>query len=126
MYDLLVSGVILLLMSTVSDYSSFNANRITHWIFYITLIRKISSIPANTKRSAYVGTMLDQRRRRCANIVPTLGERFVFAGILIETAYHSMSQHIVKKIRNIEPMLVQCWADVADGRPTLNEHRLVY
>ena len=106
MYDLLVSGVILLLMSTVPDYCSFNANRITHWIFYITLIRKISSIPAKTKRSAYVGTMLDQRRRRWANIVPTLGERFVFAGILIETAYHFMSQHIVKQIRNIEPMLV--------------------
>ena len=36
--------------------------------------------PANTKRSANVGTMLGQRRRRWGNFVPALAERFVFAG----------------------------------------------
>ena len=34
----------------------------------------------NTRRSPNVGTMLGQRRRRLANIVPTLSERLVFAG----------------------------------------------
>ena len=34
----------------------------------------------NTRRSPNVGTMLVQRRRRWANIVPTLAERLVFAG----------------------------------------------
>ena len=31
-------------------------------------------------RSANVGTVLSQRRRQWANIVPTLAERLVFAG----------------------------------------------
>ena len=39
------------------------------------------TIPANPRRSPNVGTMLGQRRRRWANIVPTLGEHLVFAGI---------------------------------------------
>ena len=39
-----------------------------------------SRVPANTRRSPNVGTMLDQRRRRWSNIVPTLGECFRFAG----------------------------------------------
>ena len=34
--------------------------------------------PANTKRSTDAGTMLAQRRRRWANIVPKLAERFEF------------------------------------------------
>ena len=36
--------------------------------------------PANTKRSPISGLMLAQRRRRRANIKPTLGERLVFSG----------------------------------------------
>ena len=37
-------------------------------------------IPAATRRTPDVGTMLDQRRRRWASIVSTSGEWFVFAG----------------------------------------------
>ena len=37
--------------------------------------------PTNTRRSPNVGTMLDQRRRRWSNIVPTLGERLLFAAL---------------------------------------------
>ena len=35
--------------------------------------------PANTRRSPNVGSIMGQRRRRWANIEPTLGERLVFA-----------------------------------------------
>ena len=38
-------------------------------------------MPANTKRSPNVGTMLAHRLRHWPNIVPTLGERLVFAGM---------------------------------------------
>ena len=40
----------------------------------------IRSSPANTRRWPNDGLMLDQRRRRWANIHPTLGQRLVFAG----------------------------------------------
>ena len=40
-----------------------------------------NEIPANTRRSAQVVSMLHQRRRRWANIETTLAERLVFAGI---------------------------------------------
>ena len=43
-------------------------------------------IPANTRRSANVGLMLGQRRRRWPNIKPTLAERLVFAGMSWDTA----------------------------------------
>ena len=36
--------------------------------------------PVNTKRLSNVSTMLGQRRRQWASIVPILAERFVFAG----------------------------------------------
>ena len=36
--------------------------------------------PANMKNPPSVGTMVAQRRRRWANIVPTPGERLVFSG----------------------------------------------
>ena len=36
--------------------------------------------PANTRRLPDVGTTLGQRRKRCADIVPTLGECLMFAG----------------------------------------------
>ena len=41
------------------------------------------SVPGHTRRSPSVGKMFAQRRRRWANIVPSLGERFVFAGWLL-------------------------------------------
>ena len=40
-------------------------------------------MPANTRRSPNVGTMLANRLRRWPNIVPALGERLVFAGICL-------------------------------------------
>ena len=40
----------------------------------------VSSNPANTRRWGNVGFMLGQRRRRWANIKPTLAQRLVFAG----------------------------------------------
>ena len=36
--------------------------------------------PENTRRWPNAGLMLAQRRRRWANISPTLGQRLVFAG----------------------------------------------
>ena len=46
------------------------------------------SIPANKRRSSNVGTMLNQRRRRWVNVVLTLGERLVLAGM---PTYHVIS-----------------------------------
>ena len=39
-----------------------------------------NKLPASTSPAPNVGTMLGQRLRRWSNIVPTLGERLVFAG----------------------------------------------
>ena len=50
----------------------------------------LDAIPANTKRSANVGTMLGQRRRRWDNFVPTLAERFVFAGMVHTKIFFSV------------------------------------
>ena len=38
------------------------------------------TVPANTRRSPNVGSLLGQRRRRCANIESTLSEGLVFVG----------------------------------------------
>ena len=46
----------------------------------VDLMNKNSRNPANTRRSPNDGTMLANRPRRWPNIVPTLGERLVFAG----------------------------------------------
>ena len=87
----------------------------------------LKAIPENTRRSASVGTMLGQRRRRWANIVPTLSERLVFSGWLfsVQTDQHvannSMSFH---QTRDVEPVLVWCWASVVDGGPIINQHWL--
>ena len=48
--------------------------------------------PANTKRSTDVGTMLAQRRRQWANIVPKLAERFEFCW---ETPLPVIVSHLV-------------------------------
>ena len=42
--------------------------------------RQIRDNPVNTRRSANVGTMLGQRRRRWPNIVPILAERLMLDG----------------------------------------------
>ena len=44
--------------------------------------RTTCHIPANTRHSPNVGSMLAQRRRRWASIEATLVQCFVFAGIL--------------------------------------------
>ena len=46
-----------------------------------TTVSQVRTHAANTRHSPDVGTMLSQRRRRWVNIVTTLGERFVFAGL---------------------------------------------
>ena len=51
--------------------------------------------PANTKRSANVGTKLPHRLRRWPNIVPTLAERFVFAGDSLHTVSVYGMRHAV-------------------------------
>ena len=38
------------------------------------------TVPAHTRRLPDVGSMLERRRRRRANVEPTLGKRLVFAG----------------------------------------------
>ena len=66
-------------------------------------------LPSITIRLPNVGLMLGQRRRRWANIIPTLRERIVFAGLVqefdVELEYPGM---IIsgRLIQNAEPMLV--------------------
>ena len=43
------------------------------------------SVPANTKHLYNICTMLDQRRRRWANVVQMLCKCFVFAGLAVYT-----------------------------------------
>ena len=52
----------------------------------VDLLGNINSdwFPANTRRSPIVGSMLVQRRRRWANIEPTMGEHLVFAGLTVK------------------------------------------
>ena len=47
----------------------------------LELIPIMYYIPANTRRSPNVGTLSAHRLLRWPNIVPTLGERLMFAGI---------------------------------------------
>ena len=42
----------------------------------------LETSPSTTRRSSNIGTMLAHRLRRWPNIVPTLDERRVFAGII--------------------------------------------
>ena len=62
----------------------------------ITAAHTRNTIPANTRRWPSVGLMLDQRRRRWANINPALGQRPVFAGILLLTLTVPMVRLISK------------------------------
>ena len=63
--------------------------------------------PVNTRRSANVGTMLAQRRRRWANIVPTSAERLVFVGCNQPRLVRSMSMTTLPKIGPLVAALVQ-------------------
>ena len=47
----------------------------------MTVLVKVGLYPANTSRWPNVGLMLGQRRRRWANIKPTLGQHLVFEGL---------------------------------------------
>ena len=49
---------------------------------FATVDQRSRLYPTNTRRWPNGGLMLGQRRRRWANISPTLGQRFVFAGII--------------------------------------------
>ena len=71
------------------------------------------NFPANTRRWRIAGLMLAHRLRRWNNIIPTLGQRFVFAG-LVPT----------QQTRGIHPMLFQCWVSVEGGVPTLLQQRV--
>ena len=55
-------------------------------------------------------SMLGQRRRRWANIDPTLW------GLCW------INERDTDPSRDIDPMLYQCWASVVDGGPTLIQH----
>ena len=48
-----------------------------------TLPRNVKCPLDNERRLANVGAMLGQRRRRWANIVPTLAKRLVLAGVYL-------------------------------------------
>ena len=65
-------------------------------------------IPANTRRWPKMGLMLGQRRRRWANVSATLGQRIVFAGILVSNHedcdyihFYSFYQHITYQLLNM-------------------------
>ena len=51
------------------------------------------SIPANTRRSPDIGSMLTHRLRRWPNIEPTLGECLEFAGRRILTSKGLNADH---------------------------------
>ena len=48
----------------------------------VLVLGRVHSMPVNTKHLWNICTMLDQRRRRWANIVQMLNKCFVFAGML--------------------------------------------
>ena len=77
-----------------------------------------AEITANRRLWPNVGIMLAHRLRRWSNIMPTVGQRLVFAGIRTSFRLGLSSS------RDIEPLLVQCWASVVDGGPTLNHQWL--
>ena len=70
-------------LSQVTDFLGLGL----YYSYPVTMMCSYASLPANMKRSANVGTMLGQRRRRWANIVPSLAERLVFAGTRNESIY---------------------------------------
>ena len=77
-----------------------------------------SAIPADTRHWATVGSILDQRRRRWANIDPTVAQCFVLFGIstLMQPSCGGVNT-VNKSLSDVNPLSVLCWACVADGRP---------
>ena len=74
------------------------------------------TFPANTKHLYNICTMLDQRRRRWADVVEMLYKYFVFAGLWAFIFY----QHIVYYTRYyIYNVADQCWTNVEDVEPAL-------
>ena len=58
--------------------SPFNTTMLNHYNAWMAFL--IIPPQQNTRRSPKVGSMLDQRRRRWANIEPTMGKCLMFAG----------------------------------------------
>ena len=70
----------------------------------------------NKRRYHNISSMLGHRLRCWPNIKPTLAECLAFAG--------KDHTNCTKPTRDAEPMLVYCWASVADSGPALNQHWL--
>ena len=75
--------------------------------------------------------MLPQRCRRWANIIPALGQRLVFDRMYHRKRWREMNgdrlttaQTETQQTRSVKPVLVWCWASVADGGPTIAQHRV--
>ena len=92
-----------------------------HWIAAGLNLRfhqlEWQTIPAITRRLTSVGLKLGQRRRRWANIKPTLVQRFVFAGILKHVDYIIWLVGITHKTQSVNAIIRQIlynfykWAD---------------
>ena len=78
-----------------ADQSKWTASRVS------TCPQTPSIDSVNTKHLCNICTMLDQRRRRWADVVQMLYKCFVFVE---------------------DPVLNYCWTDVADGGPTLTQY----
>ena len=72
-------------------------------------------IPANTRRSAIVGTMLAQCRRRWNNIVLILVERFARIYLLVGLMYSMLVQWFTNVCRVIIPLPESMTASSYDG-----------
>ena len=98
-------------------------HRLRRWTsIETTQIKRVICIGilANTKRSPNAELMLGHRRRRSANIKPTLGECPVFVNGV--RAYWMLSCRLTQQACDIESMLFQCWPIVRDACPALKQH----
>ena len=59
------------------------------------IIHEASAIPENTKHLYNIFTMLDQRRRRWADVVLMLYKCFVFAGLSVNIIVSSLARLII-------------------------------
>ena len=93
--------------------------------------------PENTKHLYHIYTMLVQRGRRWAGVVEMLYKCFVFARLPAQAtkfkSWRSETEHatyqslrlpkiLSQQTRDVDPVLFQCWASVADGGPTFKQH----
>ena len=61
--------------------------------------------------------------RTCIRIVGLFIIFISFRYIYLDMIYRLLNSHIASQLtRDIEPILAQCWVDVVDGGPTLNQH----